>query len=90
MSKLITYRIVPPSAVVEWVFSDEIVLLHRSQWVWELLIMTCDQTVATIDLLQKKRNDLEDPSLSSQVRELAIHRFTPVHTSINTFPFLSD
>lgn len=69
MSKLITYRIIPPPAVVEWIFSEEISkIAHEKYWIFELLLMTADQTVTTIELLHKKLSEMENPNHTDSSR----------------------
>jgi len=55
LNKFVTFRVIPPSAIVEWLFSDDVLPLLRKQWVWELLFMGIDQTIDTLHLLQKKK-----------------------------------
>jgi len=70
MSKLITYRIIPPLAVVEWIFSEDISkIFHEKYWIFELLLMTADQTVIAIELLQKKISEMESLGGNSRKEE---------------------
>jgi len=61
LNKLVTFRVIPPSAIVEWLFSDDVLPLLRKQWVWELLFVGIDQTIDTLHLLQKKLLETENP-----------------------------
>jgi len=69
LNKFIAFRIVPPSAIVEWVFSDEVIPLLRKQWVWELLFNAVDQTIDTVRLLKKKLSDLGNPDQNPNATE---------------------
>jgi len=70
MSKLITYRIIPPLAVVEWIFSEDIAkIFPEKYWIFELLLMTADQTVIAIELLQKKISEMESLGSNSRKEE---------------------
>jgi len=69
LNKLIAVRIVPPSAIVEWVFSYEVVPLLRKQWVWELLFNAIDQTIDTLRILRKKLSDMENPNQNPNATE---------------------
>uniref|UniRef100_A0A6B2KXX1 MIF4G domain-containing protein n=1 Tax=Arcella intermedia TaxID=1963864 RepID=A0A6B2KXX1_9EUKA len=64
ISLFIRSRIIPPSAIIEWIFSTEIENqsnMYKNQWIWELLFSTIDNTKQTIHLLRRKLNDLENP-----------------------------
>ena len=47
---------------MNWIFSEEVVQLHKKHWVWELLANTIEKSITTMELLQKKLAETENPS----------------------------
>jgi len=83
LNKFVTFRVIPPSAIVEWLFSDDVLPLLRKQWVWELLCMGIDSTIDTLHLLQKKLLETENPDENFNSTEQERYLYTKLKINIS-------
>jgi len=70
LNKFLTYRVLDPTSIANWVFSEPIITLGKRQYIWEILNKTVDRTIDSVSLGEQKLTEMDDPSVDSTEEEI--------------------